>query len=132
MMLNLNFPASIRIQPCSYANEEVVLDRLKSTLITTFLIALVFAASASAQPTAAKLEVVSGNGQLFTSAAYKNYPFLYPMVVRVLDANGKPIPNKTVNWQWTSTPTGGSVASSDPTSVSDANGIAYARVYQGI
>ncbi|MEO8371943.1 MAG: Ig-like domain-containing protein, partial [Candidatus Solibacter sp.] len=127
----MSFPASIRIQPCSYANEEVVLDRLKTTSLTSFALVIVFAASASAQ-TATKLEIVSGNGQLFTSAAYKNVPFLYPMVVRVLDANGNPIANKTVNWNWTTSPTGGALASAEPTSVTDAKGIAYSRVFQGI
>jgi len=50
----------------------------------------------------------------------------------VLDASGNPIPNKTVNWNWTSSPTGGALASAEPTSVTDAHGIAYSRVFQGI
>src|ERR1035441_8026027 len=89
-----------KFQPCSHVNQEVVLDRLKTTVITAFVIALLLAPAAFAQATAAKVEVVSGNGQLVCPVcAYKNARFFYPMVVKVTDNNGNPIAGKTVNWR---------------------------------
>src|ERR1017187_9822437 len=71
--------------------QEVVLDRLKSTVISALAMALLLAPSALAQATAAaappvlaaaaKVTVVSGNGQLICPAcAYKRAQFFYPMV----------------------------------------------------
>ena len=77
------------------------MDRLKTTLLTAFVIAiLLLTPAASAQPVAANITVVSGNGQMICpSCGYGHTvaPF-YPMVVKVTDASGKPIANKTVNW----------------------------------
>jgi uncharacterized protein (TIGR03437 family) len=60
--------------------------------------------------TPASIVTVSGNGQIFCScpAASGIDPLtgtFYPMVVLVKDANGKPLANATVNWNFTS-PTG--------------------------
>ena len=76
------------------------MDRLRTTLVTAFVIALVFAPAASGQATAAKVEVVSGNGQLVCPICPLNPSVLtfHPMVVKVSDANGHPISGKTVNW----------------------------------
>ncbi len=62
--------------------------------------ALVIAPAASGQATAAKVEVVSGNGQLVCPICPLNPSVLtfHPMVVKVSDASGHPIAGKTVNW----------------------------------
>ena len=111
------------------------MDRLKNTVVTAFVIALLFAQAASAQAasaqaTAAKVEVVSGNGQLICPVcAYKNARFFYPMVVKVTDANGNPIVGKTVNW--------GLVSSTallpplfDAVSTTNSDGLAFSRPSQ--
>jgi uncharacterized protein (TIGR03437 family) len=113
-----------------HVNQEVVLDRLKTTLITAFVIALLFAPAASAQATAAKVEVVSGNGQLVcTVCAYKHTQSFYPMVVKVTDANGNPIAGKNVNWvQGSSSFT----LSFEPFSTTNSNGLAFSRLFPGL
>jgi uncharacterized protein (TIGR03437 family) len=53
---------------------------------------------ASAQ-TAANITVQSGNGQIICETCSTSiFRFFLPMVVRVTDASGQPIGNKTVNW----------------------------------
>jgi uncharacterized protein (TIGR03437 family) len=103
---------------------------LKTTIVMAFVTALLFAPAASAQPasaqpTAAKVEVVSGNGQMVCSGCpYKNFHFFYPMVVRVSDANGNPIAGKTVNWALVSS-NSGLPPSFAASSTTDGNGLAY-------
>jgi uncharacterized protein (TIGR03437 family) len=94
--------------------------------------ALLFAPAASAQATAAKVEVVSGNGQLICPVCpYKiNVTYFRPMVVKVSDANGNPIAGKTVNWGLISSY--GFLPSFDTTSVTNSSGIALSRLYQGV
>ncbi len=117
------------------------MDRLKITLLTAFVSALLFAPAAfpqavsaqaaSAQALAAKVEVISGNGQLICPACpYKpNVLFFSPMVVKVTDANGSPIAGKTVTW--------GVVTSTglppffEITTSTDNNGLAVSRLSQG-
>lgn len=74
------------------------MDRLKPTVFAALAMAVLGATAASAQ-TAANVTVVSGNGQIIcatcTTAIFR---FFLPLVVRVTDANGQPIINKTVNW----------------------------------
>jgi uncharacterized protein (TIGR03437 family) len=86
--------------------------------------------AASAQATATALTVISGNGQMpCPTCGQKNFRTYYPLAVRVTDANGKPIANKTVSWQVTFSV--GATASVDPTSTTDATGIAIANFFQG-
>jgi uncharacterized protein (TIGR03437 family) len=114
------------------------LDRLKSTVISAFVIALLLAPAASAQAiapqaapalaTAAKVEVVSGNGQLIcTTCLSTTDRFFYPMVVKVSDANGNPIAGKTVTWGLVSSSGGGFPPSFANTSVTNPNGLAFSR-----
>jgi uncharacterized protein (TIGR03437 family) len=79
--------------------------------------------------TAAKVEVVSGNGQLIcTTCVSTTNTFFYPMVVKVSDANGNPIAGKTVNWGLVSSAGApGPPPSFDITSVTDGNGLAFSR-----
>ena len=77
------------------------------------------------------MTIISGNGQMpCLGCARKNFNFFYPLVVKVTDVNGAPIPNKVVNWQVTFTP-GGPPALVDPTSTTDQNGLAYTHLNQG-
>jgi len=107
------------------------LDRLKATFITAFVIALISAPAASAQATAAKVEVVSGNGQLVCPVCQfkPNVTFFRPMVVKVTDANGRPIAGKTVNWGLVSS--FGFLPNFDITTTTDNNGLSVSRLYQG-
>jgi uncharacterized protein (TIGR03437 family) len=116
------------------------LDRLKTTVIAAFVIAGLFAPAAFAQATvgqttpalatAAKVAVVSGNGQLICPVcAYKRATSFYPMVVKVTDANGNPIAGKTVNWTLKSF-MGGSLPSFDAVSTTNSEGLAFSRPIQ--
>jgi uncharacterized protein (TIGR03437 family) len=106
------------------------LDKLKTTVITAFVVAVLFAPAALAQATAAKVAVVSGNGQLICPVcAYKRAIFFYPMVVKVTDVNGNPITGKTVNWDLISF-MGGSEPSFDTVSITDSDGLAFSRLSQ--
>jgi uncharacterized protein (TIGR03437 family) len=111
------------------------LDRLKTTVIAAFVIALTcaFVAPAqAAQATAANVQVVSGNGQLICTlcGAYKSAIFFYPMVVKVIDANGNPIAGKAVNWAVVSYTGGLSPTLDQTTTVTDSNGLTMARPFQ--
>src|SRR5271169_5725656 len=74
------------------------MDRLRLTLFAVALVGLICAPAALAQ-TAANITILSGNGQVTcltcSTAIFRNF---LPMVVKVTDATGKPIANKTVNW----------------------------------
>src|SRR5690349_20832693 len=64
--------------------------------------ALAFTQTAPAQ-TPASLVVIAGTGQVTcpgcsTAGAMVRFQFLLPLVVQVLDGNGQPLANKTVNW----------------------------------
>src|ERR1019366_5669687 len=85
------------------------------------------APAASPQPTAAKVEVVSGNGQLICVCPYKpNALFFRPMVVKVTDANGNPIAGKTVTWGQVS---GDLSLQVDITTSTDNNGLSVSRLF---
>ena len=108
------------------------MDRLKTTLLTAFVIAiLLLTPAASAQPVAANITVVSGNGQMICPSCGFGHtvaPF-YPMVVKVTDASGKPIANKTVNWQTISS--NGTLLQFDTLTATDGNGLSESRLYAG-
>ncbi len=49
--------------------------------------------------TPAHVSIVSGNGQLVcTTCTNFTYAFFEPLIVKVTDANGNPVPNATVTW----------------------------------
>jgi len=74
------------------------LDRLKITLLTAFVIAILCTPTAFAQPVAAHITVVSGSGQMIKAVCFGIGCFnsFYPMVVKVTDANGNPLYQYTV------------------------------------
>jgi uncharacterized protein (TIGR03437 family) len=75
------------------------------------------------------VDVISGNGQMICpTCAQKKFTLFYPMVVKVTDANGNPIANKTVNWQLVS---GTAAPSFDMATTTDANGLSISRLFQG-
>jgi uncharacterized protein (TIGR03437 family) len=105
------------------------LDKLKITLFSALFIATLGAPAADAQATAANIAIVSGNGQMISpGAARKLFTYFYPMVVKVTDANGNPIPNKTINWGLIST--FGTFPSFPAFTVTDANGMSVATLAQ--
>jgi uncharacterized protein (TIGR03437 family) len=109
------------------------MDRLKTTLITAFVIAILFAPTVSAQAVAANVAIVSGSGQLICpGCAGLTFTFFYPMVVKVTDVNGRPIGGKEVDWQVIGPPQGVQAPTVDPTSFTDSNGLAYSRIFPGI
>jgi uncharacterized protein (TIGR03437 family) len=75
--------------------------------------------------TAANVTVISGNGQVTCQDCIPADPnffrFFQPIVVKVTDAAGNPIPNKTVTWTLITTSV--SVPSFAPTTTTDASGI---------
>jgi uncharacterized protein (TIGR03437 family) len=98
------------------------LDRFKHTVFAALAIAVLGATAASAQ-TAANVNVVSGNGQVICATCTTSiFRFFLPLVVRVTDANGQPIINKTVNWNLISSQ--GPLPFFLSTSTTDGNGIA--------
>jgi len=100
------------------------LDRLQITILAAVLTGLICVPMACAQ-SAANVTVLSGNGQIVCETCPNSTGFFFlPMVVKVTDGSGKPIPNKTVHWAIT-TAFGGSEASLNfAATQTDANGIA--------
>ncbi len=83
--------------------------RIRYVIFAALLLCLMGVNPASAQ-TAASITTLSGNGQIFCScpAASGVDPLtgtFYPIVVLVKDINGRPLPNATVTWGFSS-PTG--------------------------
>src|SRR5215831_6582937 len=89
------------------------------TIVVAFATALfILCGSAFAQ----SISIVSGNGQLACqSCPTKPITIYNPVVVLVKDASGKPLPNATVTWTFSSTlSASGNVISAQTTT--DANG----------
>ena len=89
-MLHCSSSASIRIQ-AMFLRElgGSPLDRIKTTILTALVIAIICVPTASAQATATTLTVISGNGQMpCPTCAGKAFRTFYPLVVRVTDNNG--------------------------------------------
>ena len=112
-------------------NEEVVLDRLRFTVFTAFLMAFLCVPRVSAQ-TAQTITILSGNGQIECPSCINSpkLPFFLPMVIKVTDAGNQPIPNKTVNWLITSFAGTFTVLNQGATTTTDANGITSNTVSQ--
>ena len=108
------------------------MDRLKTTLFTALVIAILVTPAAAAQATAANVAVISGNGQMIcTGCSGKIFTYFYPMVVKVTDASGNPIAGKTVNWSLI-TVNGGIVPAFDTPTVTDSNGLSVSRLFTGV
>jgi uncharacterized protein (TIGR03437 family) len=108
------------------------LDRYKTYSIAAFALALVCVQPAMSQ-TAAQLQIVAGNGQVtcqgcFTNTAQIPFQFFFPLVVRVVDANGNPITNKQVDWTLISSM--GALPSFFPQTFTDGSGIATNNLFQ--
>ena len=105
------------------------MDRLKTTVYSAFVLAFLMAPAAFGQAAAAKIEVVSGNGQLICpNCSGKIFTYFFPMVVKVMDASGNPISGKTVNF--TLQTSIGIVPVFDSSPVTNASGIAIAQLFQ--
>src|ERR1035438_1174669 len=130
MVLDWSFPASTSIQPCSARTRRYFLDRLKITLFSAFVIATVGAPAIHAQATAANIAIVSGSGQMIEPGSpRKPFTYFYPMVIKVTDASGNPIPNKTINWGLITSI--GTLPNFPPTTVTDVNGQSVCPLAQG-
>ncbi len=63
------------------------------------VLAVLFLPHAAISQTAANISVVSGNGQLICDGCPNTaLPFFDPLVVKVTDASGNPVPNAQVSW----------------------------------
>ncbi|HEY7390566.1 MAG TPA: hypothetical protein VH640_18760, partial [Bryobacteraceae bacterium] len=74
---------------------------MSKSRIILFLAALavLFLPHASSAQTAANISVVTGNGQLICDGCPNTaLPFFDPLVVKVTDASGNPVPNAQVSW----------------------------------
>jgi uncharacterized protein (TIGR03437 family) len=80
-------------------------------VLAAVLAGLFCAHTASAQ----NITIVSGNGQLACQTCY----YFTPMIVRVTDSNGVPLPNVTVNWAITSGGFGATLSFATTTTASD-------------
>jgi adhesin/invasin len=80
-------------------NEEALLHRYRLIVFAALLLCLFGLQVASAQ-TPANISVVSGNGQIFCSCPLAGglISGYYPLVVKVTDANNKPVAGATVTW----------------------------------
>ena len=105
------------------------MDKLKVTLFSALVLATVGAPAADAQATAANIAIISGNGQMISpGSARKAFTYFYPMVVKVTDANGSPIANKTVNWGLISS--FGTLPNFPASTTTDANGLSVCPISQ--
>jgi uncharacterized protein (TIGR03437 family) len=82
--------------------------------------------------TAAQIHIVAGNGQItcLGCATQGQIPlqFFFPLVIRVLDASGKPIPNKEVDWALVSGIGLGLAATFLPQTFTDGSGVAVNNI----
>jgi hypothetical protein len=108
------------------------LDRLRTSVIAAFALALVCAAPAMAQ-TAAQVQIVAGNGQVTCTGCFAGtgqipFQFFFPMVIRVVDSSGQPIGNKQVDWTLVSSQ--GGVPNFVSQTFTDGGGIATNQLSQ--
>jgi uncharacterized protein (TIGR03437 family) len=104
------------------------LDRLRFSLFAVFITGLLCAQTAGAQ-TAAKITVLSGNGQIVCATCTNSISrFFLPMVVKVTDAAGQPIANKAVSW--TLVQSQGPLPFFPDQTFTDGNGVASAFINQ--
>jgi uncharacterized protein (TIGR03437 family) len=89
-------------------NEEVLLYKYRFFVFAAILACLFGVQAASAQ-TPANVTVLSGNGQIYCSCplTFQGFFGYEPLVVRVTDANNRPIAGATVNWSVASVSIGG-------------------------
>jgi uncharacterized protein (TIGR03437 family) len=79
------------------------LVRLKVVIFASLLAGIIFARAGRAQ-TATTISVVQGNGQVICDLCpMTGLPFFDPLIVKVTDANGNPVPNAQVSWSVTVT-----------------------------
>jgi uncharacterized protein (TIGR03437 family) len=80
-------------------NEEALLHRFRLIVFAAILLCLFGLQVASAQ-TPANISIVSGNGQIFCSCPLAGglITGYYPLVVKVTDANNRPVAGATVSW----------------------------------
>ena len=88
-------------------NEEVLLHKFRSFILAA-IVACVFCAQVASAQTPASITVLAGNGQIYSTGVNAGGQdpatnATYPLVVLVRDANNHPVPNATVNWNFTST-----------------------------
>jgi uncharacterized protein (TIGR03437 family) len=93
--------------------------RIVRSLLPVLILGLVTLAVAGAQT----ISAVSGNGQIVCQLCFSASPKTTydPLVVRVLDAAGRPLPSATVTWQITAA-TGQAGSLSSSSTVTDATG----------
>jgi len=107
------------------------LDRLRITFFGALIVGVLSTQSARAQ-TAANITVLSGNGQVTCQTCNPQDPnffrFFKQMAVKVTDAAGTPIPNKTVNWTLTSSQ--GPLPFFASQTATDGNGVTFNFVTQ--
>ena len=104
------------------------MDKLRFKAIAALIFGLLCTHAAWAQ-TAANLTVISGNGQIICQVC--SFPtFFQPMIVRVTDATGQPVANKTVNWTLLPSATPGVAPFFFDTTVTDGNGVTVNPINQ--
>ncbi len=96
------------------------MDRLRISPFAAFILGVLCSHTAAAQ-TAANITVVAGNGQVICETCVSPR-FFQNLLVKVTDANGQPIRNKTVTWTLISTQ--GPQPSFQSTTTTDGNGFA--------
>ena len=107
------------------------MDRLRLVIFVALLVGVIGSLPAAYGQTASNMTILSGNGQISCPTCNVGVlQFFLPMVVKVTDASGAPIANKTVNWNITNS--SGSVPqfTLGNTTQTDATGITSNKIVQ--